>query len=221
MFPIAISCFPFLAADMLTASSGRLVPSATIVAAIIVGAMFMMVAISITESIVYFAPKNMNTPLTSSIIISFIGFFVFSTSPFISFFILSLSFFFCDSTVYSKYIVSAIIANIPSIGLKVPSIAVIVKKNALAISIGKSTDISECVVCSFFESIAATPMIKNMFVMFDPITVPATISLLFCITAIMLDTSSGRLVPIATIVTPIMNFGIFRYSPIVSAESVK
>ena len=62
----------------------------------------------------------------------------------------------------------------------------------------------------FLAKIADKPSISKTFVMLDPTTFPATISELFCITAIIEEINSGRLVPIATIVTPTINGDSFK-----------
>lgn len=64
------------------------------------------------------------------------------------------------------------------------------------------------------------PRISKMFVMFEPIIIPETISEFPCNTANVEEINSGRLVPIATMVTPTRNGEILSQSPIFSAEVV-
>ncbi len=106
--------------------------------------------------------------------------------------------------------------------VKTPSRKVRARRNADPISIGKSTWMSSnSILITFLLMMAAIPKTKNMFAMLEPTTFPATISDEPFITAIIDETNSGNDVPIATIVTPIMNEGILKKSPIFSAESVK
>ena len=67
----------------------------------------------------------------------------------------------------------------------------------------------------------AVPSTRQMFVMFEPITIAGTISVLPFSVAKIDAMSSGKDVPMLTSVTPIMNGGIPRSIPIFSAESVK
>ena len=56
-----------------------------------------------------------------------------------------------------------------------------------------------------------------MFKTFDPITFPTTKSVFFFKTALIVAANSGRLVPIAIIVNPIINSEIFSKIAIFSA----
>jgi hypothetical protein len=60
-----------------------------------------------------------------------------------------------------------------------------------------------------------------MLVMFEPITLPTTISEECLITAKIDEMSSGNEVPKATMETPIIKDGILKNIPIFSAESIK
>lgn len=72
----------------------------------------------------------------------------------------------------------------------------------------------------FFETIAVTPIISKMFAMFDPTTSPTTMVDSPLRTAIIEVIISGIEVPSATIVTPIINDGILKCIPILSAVDV-
>lgn len=61
-------------------------------------------------------------------------------------------------------------------------------------------------------------MIRRILVMLDPITLPATISELPILTDAIEEASSGRDVPKATTVTPMIKGDIPKLSPIFSAE---
>ena len=58
---------------------------------------------------------------------------------------------------------------------------------------------------------AIIPIIKSILVKFEPITLPALISTLPEIALLMLTASSGRLVPIATTVKPIIKLDTFNF----------
>ena len=58
---------------------------------------------------------------------------------------------------------------------------------------------------------------KAIFITFEPITFPITISFLFLVIADMVAANSGKLVPIAMIVNPIINWGTFNNIAIDSA----
>ena len=66
----------------------------------------------------------------------------------------------------------------------------------------------------------AIPNIRRIFAMFDPMTPPNTISEEFWSTAIREVMSSGKLVPKATIVTPMTNGGIDNHLPNSSEASI-
>ncbi len=73
----------------------------------------------------------------------------------------------------------------------------------------------------FLPKIAVNPSMRNMFVMFDPMTFPTTISEEFFKTAKIDEISSGKDVPNATMDTPMMKEGIPKNRPTFSAVSVK
>jgi len=56
----------------------------------------------------------------------------------------------------------------------------------------------------------ATPRIKAMLAMFEPVTLPIIMSVLFTKAAAMEDESSGNEVPMATTVKPIRKFEMFN-----------
>ena len=58
---------------------------------------------------------------------------------------------------------------------------------------------------------------NTIFNTFEPITLPTTISVFFFKTAATVAASSGKLVPIATIVNPIISSEIFKIFAIFSA----
>ena len=65
------------------------------------------------------------------------------------------------------------------------------------------------------------PKIKKILVIFEPTTLPTTISDEFLKTAKIEEISSGKEIPIATIVTPTIKAGKPKNKPIFSAECVK
>lgn len=68
--------------------------------------------------------------------------------------------------------------------------------------------------------IAERPNIKRRFAMFAPRTFPITISEALFVTESIEENNSGRLVPIAIIVIPMMNGDKLNERPIFSADSV-
>ena len=86
---------------------------------------------------------------------------------------------------------------------------------------GKSTWINSKLIFIFLPTIPTSPKIRKMLVMLDPKTLPITISEEFFRTAIIEETSSGREVPIATIVTPVIKEGMPINFPIFSEALVK
>ena len=56
-----------------------------------------------------------------------------------------------------------------------------------------------------------------IFKTFEPITFPTTMSVFFFITALIVAANSGKLVPIAMMVNPIINSDMFNYIAIFSA----
>ena len=56
-----------------------------------------------------------------------------------------------------------------------------------------------------------------IFKTFEPITFPTTMSVFFLITALIVAANSGKLVPIAMMVNPIINSDMFNYIAIFSA----
>ena len=63
-FPTAMACFPFRAAETLTTTSGREVPSASKLIDMRAGLMPKSVAIVSIDDTVYFAPRKINIPET-------------------------------------------------------------------------------------------------------------------------------------------------------------
>lgn len=78
-----------------------------------------------------------------------------------------------------------------------------------------------CFKVIFFPITAAIPRTRKILVIFDPSTFPTTISVAPPATAANEDPSSGRLVPIPTIKTPVINGDRPAFNPIDSAAPTK
>lgn len=119
------------------------------------------------------------------------------------------------------YIAAPAMNMIASGSEKMPSEIASANRKVEPRSMGRSTRVISYVSFSFLFSMTAVPSTRHMFVMFEPITVAATISVEPLSVANIEAISSGNDVPMLTRVTPIMNGGIPISIPILSAESVK
>lgn len=72
-----------------------------------------------------------------------------------------------------------------------------------------------------FQEWLKVPITRKILVIFEPKTLPITISEAPFVTAIIDEISSGREVPTPTITTPVINEDILKESPIFSAAPVK
>ena len=84
------------------------------------------------------------------------------------------------------------------------------RADVIAIKKGKSIFFVEALNFTF-EKIETIPSIKNVLHIFEPITLLTDKSTLFCIALVILTDNSGKLVPIATIVSPINIAGILSF----------
>jgi hypothetical protein len=84
---------------------------------------------------------------------------------------------------------------------------------------GASKSIKLLEATNFLAKIADTPTTKRMLAILDPITLAATISVTPLETAIKDEINSGKEVPKATMVTPIIKGERPRLKPILSALS--
>jgi len=204
-----MACLPFLAADMLTITSGSEVPNAIPVRAISSGEMPAISEITSNATIVYFAPRKIKTPPRSKIRYAVgltEGLSALSTlSP--------LNEFIKNMGIQQRKRIASNKVKLPSLSAKYMNIAEHISKG-ISMSITSKSNL----IC--FPTIAVNPSTKRIFVILEPMTFPTTISEDPENTEAMEVANSGKEVPKATIVTPIINGDIPKDRPTFSAASI-
>jgi hypothetical protein len=119
------------------------------------------------------------------------------------------------------YVTRATRENIPSPKVKSESLIIKYRRNADDISNGISPLKISFLKEKFFAIKTAIPKTKKILVIFEPNTLPITISLALDWTATKDETSSGSDVPTPTISTPTTKEGRPRAVPALSAPSTK
>ena len=213
MFPMAMSAFPFLAAETEVQSSGRDVPSATMVSPINLSLSPNERAIALAASTVKLLPSTIiarpsimnNAAFTVDISFG-------ESSCFISFFAIMKR--------YVRYTANAASRIIPSTIPILPLSPVTKRSTVITIIKGISYLIVDFATArgTITEDI---PRIISILSMLLPTILPMVISALPFRAAEMLTAASGELVPIATIVRPITSCGMPNFAAIPEEPSTK
>lgn len=214
ILPIAISDSPLRAAITLVTSSGKLVPSATIVRPITRSDTPIYCAILMADNTVILLP-NINA--ISPKMINNIIFIVLICLIDVSVFVLP-----CDIT--NKYAKNNMKRPIKTPALNLDMIPYCIPNQHNNSVINIINGISKRVVffCTVNVDInAVIPRIRNMFAIFEPTTLPIAIAFEPANADDTLIAASGALVPMATTVKPIMIGEIFNRAAIADEPSTK
>ena len=234
ILPADIAPFFFIKEVTIVTSSGRLVPIATSVTAIIPSGIFMIVASALPLSTNNFAPKTIAPApkinfkiLIITVVLSFLTSTISSTSstsvslsstllsanessykifgaPSACIFLVTAASFFATAILSQRNTAKGIKSIIASQTLRKP---VMLNKNSKAIDTSKVMDLRKVSLRFTIkgENIKAIARISPVFAVTEPIALPIAISTFPCAAAIIETIISGRVVATLTIVAPMIN----------------